>query len=109
MKLIFTSPNFAEVGLIRGLLESENIECFARNERVSMAMGEVPFLDCQPQIWIVKDEDRARAEAVLARYRGGAADSGQTRFEAWICPQCGETNEGQFGACWKCEFLIDGL
>ncbi len=103
MRLLFTSRNVAEIGLLRGFLEFEGIECFARNEQISMAMGEVPFLECQPQLWIVSDADWERASAVLSRYHGQQEE----KFEAWICPDCGETNEGQFGACWQCDYLID--
>jgi len=36
MKLLFTSRNVAEIGLLKGLLESENIPCLTRNEYVSL-------------------------------------------------------------------------
>ncbi len=66
MQRVFTSSNSAEIGLLRGLLEAERVECFARNIHLSIATGSVPFLECQLERWILKDEDLSRAEAILA-------------------------------------------
>ncbi|PQV64938.1 Putative signal transducing protein [Abditibacterium utsteinense] len=102
MRCVFTSLNVAEVGLLRGLFESEGVECFTRNEQLSMASGSVPFLECQPELWILKDEDFGQAQEILAKYQDK-----ERNYQAWIYPYCGEKNEGQFGACWKCGHLID--
>lgn len=99
---IFMSSNGAEIGLLRGLFESQGIECFTRNTQLSMATGSVPFLECQPELWISRDEDFVKAQEVLDSYKGN-----QQPNDDWVCPQCGDKNEGQFGACWKCDYLID--
>ncbi len=104
MKRIFNSFNVAEVGLLKTLFEEENIECFTRNEQISMATGSIPFLESQPELWILKDEDEAKALHLLNTWKSKP----QQEPEPWICPRCGETNEGQFGACWNCDYLIDG-
>jgi hypothetical protein len=103
MKRVFTSTNVAEVGLLRGLLQQEGIECFARNEQLSMATGSVPFLECMPELWILKDEDEPKVLVLIYSWQNEASEPALP----WICPQCGQTNEGQFGACWNCEYEID--
>lgn len=97
MKRVFRHDSVAEIGLLRGLLEQAGIACLTKNEALVGALGEIPFLECQPELWVVDDADRARAEAIISEhYRGPPAHAD------WTCQACGETNEGQFGACWKC-------
>ena len=92
MKRVFTSPDSAEVGLLKSLLEEAGIECFTRNE--TQAYTGVAF---HPELWIVSDEDEPAAEKICREWRQSAAD--QTR---WKCTTCGEELEGQFAACWNC-------
>ena len=86
-----------EVGLVRGLCERAGIECITKNEQLAGALGEIPFLECQPELWVVHDRDQRRAEAILATHEAPAAIHGR-----WRCDHCGEWIEGQFGACWQC-------
>ena len=41
----------------------------------------------------------ARARAILKEIAENA------EAPAWVCPNCGETIEAQFGQCWKCATL----
>jgi hypothetical protein len=103
MKKVFASLNIAEVGLLKTLLEQEGIACTTRNQHISIALGEVPFLECMPELWVLDDQDFTKAQELISRW--GKPDDRQ--LEPWLCPGCGEENEGQFGACWKCGYLID--
>jgi hypothetical protein len=58
-------------------------------------MGEMPFTDTWPQLWVVNDLDFDRAQQLI---EGGLDEAGPD----WRCTQCGEHNEGQFAACWNC-------
>ncbi len=93
MKKLFTF-NIGEtmkLGLLKDLVEAEGIPCAIRNEQLSMA-------ECYPELWILIDEDYARAKELLDRWLNP-----QNRARAsWICPNCGEKIEGQFGSCWRC-------
>lgn len=93
----FTLADRAEAGLLKELLEGEGIACLLRNEQLFAALGEIPFLECLPQLWVVDDEVWPRARLLLDNWFAGVADAG-----SWRCPSCGETLEGQFGACWQC-------
>jgi hypothetical protein len=103
MKKLFSSVNIAEVGLLKSLLEAENIPCSIRNEHLSMAVGAVPFVDTYPELWILDDADLEKAQELLAQWQNQESSP----LAAWVCPECGEENEGQFGACWKCGYVID--
>jgi hypothetical protein len=93
----FTLADRAEAGLLKELLEREGIACLIRNEHLFAALGEIPFLECLPELWLVDDEVWPRARLLLDSWlkneEGGLS---------WTCPSCGETLEGHFGACWNC-------
>ena len=98
MKRVATSETLAEIGHLRNVLEQNGIRCFIRNEQLSGALGEVPFLECLPELWVQSDRDKPLAERLISDLR--AAPVGAT--DPWTCPQCRETNEAQFAACWNC-------
>jgi hypothetical protein len=101
MKRLFTatySIEGANIEMLKSLLEEAEIRCMIRNEYLSSAMGEVPFLEASPELWIQKEEDYLRAKAMLETWR--SARIGTT--EPWACAHCGEKIEGQFTSCWQC-------
>jgi len=87
----------AQAWLLKERLEREGIACLLRNEELFAAMGEIPFLECRPELWVVDDEVWPRATLLVEGWQAEEAAG-----EAWTCPGCGETLEAQFGACWKC-------
>jgi hypothetical protein len=101
MKRLFTATNSidgANIEMLKGLLEEAEIHCMIRNEYLSSALGEVPFLEASPEIWILKDEDDFKAAAILETWRTTRIGAG----EPWTCSECGEKIEGQFTSCWQC-------
>lgn len=64
-------------------------------------MGEMPFFETWPQLWIINDLDFDRATELI-----GSADT-ESPADPWTCSQCGEQNEGQFAACWSCGASAD--
>ena len=88
----------ANIAMLKSLLEEVEIVCMIRNDYLSSAMGEIPFLETSPELWILNDEDYAKAREVLETWR-------TTRIEdhdSWTCAHCGEIIEGQFTSCWQC-------
>jgi len=84
--------------MLRAMLEAEGIACLLRNEELFAALGEIPFLECLPELWVIDDEVYPRARMLLEGWLSTDAEGA----EPWLCPGCGERLEGQFGACWKC-------
>ncbi len=97
MKRVYRHESMAEVGLVRGLLEQSGIRCLIKNEQLSGALGEIPFLECQPELWVLRDQDAYRAKGIVRDHLRDAEP-----VDDWKCPTCGEENEGQFSACWQC-------
>ena len=94
MKRVFSSHNLVLAHHCRNLLEAEGIHTEVRNQMLSSAMGEIPPAECQAEVWVLRDEDVARAEEVLRRPPLAGPD--------WKCGSCGEVSGAQFAQCWKC-------
>lgn len=97
MKRVHVSEALAEVVHFRNLLEQADILCFVKNEQLSGGVGDIPFLECLPELWVARDEDYDRAVELIAEVRAE-----RPAAREWTCRACGETNEGQFAACWRC-------
>ena len=70
MKQVFSSPDSAQVGLARSILEAAGIACEVRNDAVSQAMWAMPFI---PELWVVRDEDYEEARRLVSSV--GSAES----------------------------------
>jgi hypothetical protein len=92
---VFEDFNFSRVGQLQSLLESRGIPTFIKNQFASSVMGEVPFVEVCPQLYILDAKDLDRARQLLQQ-------PGPARGDAWVCPKCGVEIEGQFGQCWNC-------
>lgn len=89
--------SIAYLGHIKNLLEQSGIRCIIKNEQLSGGLGEIPFLECLPELWVVADVQLSEAQALLEELAHSSPAA-----PAWRCAACGELNEGQFAACWHC-------
>lgn len=99
MKRVHNARHITEAHLIRGFLESHGIDALVRGDFLTGGWGELPVDVCA--VWITDDARFAEADQLLKDYFKGAL----ARIhggKAWSCPQCSETIEGQFTACWQC-------
>ena len=94
---VFESFDFSRVGQMQSLLESHGIRTFIRNQYGSSVMGEVPFVEVVPQLFVLRESDVTRAVELL-KLDLPAEASGPD----WVCPECGAEVDGHFGCCWKC-------
>jgi len=84
-------------GMLKERLEQEGVACLVRNQQLFAALGEIPFTECFPELWVVDAETWPRAKALLDQWLGGGSVS-----EAWTCSGCGELIEPPFSSCWRC-------
>jgi hypothetical protein len=96
LKLLACADHLLQATIWAESLRAAGIRCVLRNTTLSGAIGEIPFLECAPQLWIERDADEARARALLDELRRPAPGP------SWRCDACGEWSEPQFGACWRC-------
>ncbi len=95
MKTVYSASNISLVSIFRNILEGHGIRCWIKNEFLSAGIGELPPIECWPQL-CVDDENFQEASRIVAE---------SLRVEempSWICNACGEEIEGQFAVCWKC-------
>ena len=97
MKRVLASANLAEVHHAKNLLDTIGIRAFLKNEMLASGIGELPFADCQPELWVADDADAERARQMLAEGLLPAAE----KNVRWQCA-CGEISEAQFTQCWRC-------
>ncbi len=97
MKKLTSAPTALTIHHYRNILMAEGIACEVRNEYFGGILGDMPFTETWPQLWVVNDLDYARAKQLID---GSAQDESPT--DSWRCANCGEENEGQFAACWSC-------
>lgn len=97
MKRVYTAESVIQVSHVRNLLAAEGIRTEIRNERLGGVVGEIPFLEAWPELWVAElDFDRAQELIETAVHGEGLVEP------AWTCVSCGEEVEGQFTECWNC-------
>jgi hypothetical protein len=97
MKRVFSGSTLPDTAHLHNLLEQAGIGCVIKNRHLGSALGDLPFLDCSPEIWVLDDTDVKRAESVLRE-----ALRPLPRAALWRCERCAEDNEQQFAVCWSC-------
>ncbi len=97
MKRVIVHDSLAYIGLLKNVLEQSGMDCVIRNDQLSGGLGEIPFLECLPELWVLEEKDLARATTLLKNLEESPETTAQ-----WRCADCGESNDGQFGACWHC-------
>lgn len=93
---LFTAGDIIEARLLQALLRSQGIDAVIKNETLQTGLGELPFVEMWPEIWLMQARDWDKAHELLAGFI-----SGKTIGE-WRCPICGEQNPDTFELCWVC-------
>ncbi len=94
---VFENFDFSRVGQLQSLLESNGIKTFIRNEYCSSVVGELPFVEVVPQLFVLEEKDVEKAKELLQLDMPM-----EMAGDDWICPECGIDVEGNFSRCWKC-------
>lgn len=95
MKTVYSAQNISLVSIFQNILEGHGIRCWIKNEFLSIGSGEIPPIECWPQL-CVDDEDFQEANRIIE-------DALSVKeMPSWICDSCGEEIEGQFTECWNC-------
>ncbi|BDS07398.1 hypothetical protein NT6N_24380 [Oceaniferula spumae] len=98
MRKIFESIDFARVGLLQSILESEGIGTLVKNYDLAATAGVIAASDCYPELWIIDEAKFEQAERIIESYNSPAPESGST----WICFTCKNEVDSNFDACWNC-------
>ena len=94
---VYENFDFSRVGQMQSLLEANGIATFIRNQYGSSVMGEIPFVEVVPQLFVLHDADHRRALELLQLDLPADESLGD-----WVCPECGVDVEAPLVRCWKC-------
>ena len=97
MKRVTAHESLAYIGHLYKGLEQSGIACAIKNALLSGGVGEIPYLECLPELWVIDDGDLSRATELITDLEEPSESSAQ-----WHCSGCGEINEGHFAQCWRC-------
>ena len=98
MKKVYTTKDPLMIGHLKNVLATFDIKSITKNYELSSAAGELPPIECWPELWVVDDHRHAEAEAILRKTLAPL----KSVKKSWQCAGCDEEIEGQFSECWKC-------
>ncbi len=100
MKRVHIAQLLLDAQLAADALSSLGIRCHIFNANAAGALGELPFMQAQPEVWIEDDAQELRAREALAGLLHASPQAEKT------CPHCGERNPGNFLSCWRCAHAL---
>lgn len=96
MKRVHIAPTLLDAQLAADALSSLGIVSHIFNANAAGAMGEVPFMQTQPEVWVDDDTQETQACEALAGLLNARPRAEKN------CSHCGESNPGNFLSCWQC-------
>ncbi len=99
MKKLYSCADGIMTGYLKHILEDHGIACLMKNELLMGGVGELPPIECWPELWVLDDAMFARAQVILEDMV--AINTGEAG--PWSCPRCGESVDAEFWQCWNCQ------
>lgn len=96
MRRVHIAPTLLDAQLVSDTLADLGIPNRILNVHAAGALGDLPFLQAQPEVWIEDDAQAERAREALLHMQAVSIGDGAP------CPRCGEINPGNFLSCWNC-------
>lgn len=97
MKKLYSTDDRISAGHLQSILEEHGIRCVLKNQSLAGAIGELPPIECWPELWIIDDDEFERAQELIDAFFKPL----DKHEPDWRC-SCGELIEGQFLSCWNC-------
>ena len=98
MQRVYSGQDIVIIGYLQQVLEAAGVGCLVRNQFLAGAAGGLPPNECWPELWITEAERYDESLRLIATALAPPAHN----LRDWICPDCGEHIERQFGQCWQC-------
>jgi len=105
MKLAYTTQDLAMLTHLKNVLEEQRIECVLRCQHLLGGVGELPPIECWPELWVVDEERQPEA---LSHIKALLSPAG-TDDNPWACGECGEQSPATFSECWHCGTVSPAL
>lgn len=101
MRRVYSARNLPEAHLVLHLLDHAGIRARVIRENLQGALGEIPFAEVYPEVWIERERDTALALRIVRDFEYGSEEPGTHR-----CNHCNEENPRNFQLCWSCGHSI---
>jgi hypothetical protein len=98
---VYQCANSIELATFKDVMARNDINIFVKNEFIAGAIGELPFTEAWPEIWVLDHQDEDKAKQLCQQ----TEQEIQAPQQDWLCNNCGETNNSSFEYCWQCEQL----
>ncbi|MGB8855377.1 MAG: DUF2007 domain-containing protein [Burkholderiales bacterium] len=104
MKKVYVAQNLPDAHIVLNLLVQAGIDTQVFNANAQSGMGELPFTETYPQVWVMDDGQFLRAKNIVREYKLAPTDHRVVQ-----CPECREENPANFGVCWNCGIALTHL
>ena len=102
MKKIFSASNLMEAQIVLDLLEHALIPAQLMNQHAQGGVGDIPFTQAYPEVWVIRDTDYDRGCKIIQQYEATPHSDSIVR-----CPSCAEENPENFQLCWRCGYGLE--
>jgi len=104
LKKLYTAKGIGDAHVMRGLLESADINAVIRGDGVVPLQGGNLMLNIEvrPSVWVLEDDKYSQAREIVSDYVARQGETPAQAVETWSCSCCGERVEQQFSECWNC-------
>lgn len=101
MKKIYLAENAMIAHHVKALLDAAGIPAKVTGDSLALGIGIGPTeLSTKPAVWIAENAQVQRALDLIREYE---SEAGHVKVDSWTCAECGESIEGQFAVCWRCD------
>ena len=97
MTRVYAAADLTSAYLLRDLLAHAGIRAQVFNENAQGGLGEIPFLNASPELWVEEAADFDRARALIEAHEQAPQHRGSV-----YCRRCAEENPANFQLCWNC-------
>lgn len=99
MQKFFSSHDRVAVHQVKQMLDDAGVPVLLKNDFIQGAIGEIPVVDNDIEVWLVDSSWEKRADKLLQDWQSSRVIDDIP----WDCTACGAENEGNFGVCWACQ------
>lgn len=99
---LYQCDDLIEAQNVFDYLEYNNIEVKIFNAYANGALGEIPFTQTNPEIWLLNNDDYEKARLLIQAYKNEIRIRQNQADITVFCPQCKTANPASFDTCWSC-------
>ena len=101
MRKVYSAENLIAINHFKFALDAAGIEYLVKNDYVQSSVGETPFNELWPELWVINNEEEEKARELCLSVEQQIKANNQE----WFCTECGEKNASSFEFCWQCQTL----